>query len=99
MSTQESFGAPSATVNHIHIDERHLQDMLTRAAKNGAREALETLGLHDDGAGRDVQELRGLLDAWRGAKRTVWRTITQAITMAMLGALAAGAYFNIKGKS
>ena len=80
------------------VDEKVIEDLLERAAKRGAREALESIGLHDDRAVQDVQELRGLLDAWRGTKKTVWRTVTQAITMALLGALAAGAYLNIKGQ-
>ena len=79
------------------MDERQLEEMMERAAKRGAREALESIGLHDDSAGNDVRELRGLLDAWRGARKTIWKTITQAITMAMLGALAAGAFIQLKG--
>ena len=79
------------------MDEHQLEAMIERAAKRGAKEALESIGLHDDSAGNDVRELRGLLDAWRGARKTVWRTITQAITMAMLGALAAGTFIQLKG--
>jgi len=79
------------------MDEHELEAMIERAAKRGAKEALESIGLHDDSAGNDVRELRGLLDAWRGARKTVWRTITQAITMAMLGALAAGTFIQLKG--
>lgn len=79
------------------MDEKQLEAMIERAAKRGAKEALESIGLHDDEAGRDVQELRGLLDAWRGTKRTVWKTVTQAFTMALLGAIAAGTYINFRG--
>lgn len=80
------------------MDERALEALLERAAKKGAQDALESIGLHDEDAVKDVQELRGLIDAWRGAKKTVWRTVTQAITMALLGALLAGSYINIRGK-
>lgn len=79
------------------MDELKIEEMIQRAARKGAKEALESIGLHDDAAGKDVQELRGLLEAWRGTKRTVWRTVTQALTMALLGAIAAGAYINMKG--
>lgn len=78
------------------MDEKQIEAMLERAAKKGAREALESIGLHDDEAVHDVQELRSLLDAWRGAKKTVWKTIMQALTMAFLGALAAGAFVQLK---
>lgn len=78
------------------MDDKQIEALLERAAKKGAKEALESIGLHDDDAVHDVQELRSLLDAWRGAKKTVWRTIMQAMTMAFLGALAAGAFMQIK---
>lgn len=78
------------------MDEIQIEAMLERAARKGAKEALESIGLHDDGAVHDVQELRNLLDAWRGAKKTVWKTITQALTMAFLGALAAGTFMQLK---
>lgn len=79
------------------MDEKALEEMIERAAKRGAKEALESIGLHDDSAGHDVRELRGLLEAWRGAKKTAWKTVTQAITMALLGALAAGTFIQIRG--
>ena len=78
------------------MDEKQIEELLERAAKKGAREALESIGLHDQHAVHYVRELRSLLDAWRGAKKTVWRTITQAMTMAFLGALAAGTFFQLK---
>lgn len=78
------------------MDEQQIEVLLERAAKKGAREALESIGLHDEGAVHDVRELRTLLDAWRGAKKTVWKTVMQALTMAFLGALAAGTFFQFK---
>lgn len=80
------------------MDERALEAMLERAARKGAQDALQSIGLHDEDAGKDVQELRGLIDAWRGAKKTVWRTLTQAITMLVLGAIVAGSAIHFKGK-
>lgn len=79
------------------MNEEQIEAMIERAAKRGAKEALESIGLHDDNAVHDVTELRGLLDAWRSAKKTVWKTIMQALTMAMLGALAAGTFIHLKG--
>lgn len=74
-----------------------LEAMIERAAKRGAKEALESIGLHDDNATHDVRELRTLLDAWRGAKKTIWKTITQAATIFFLGALMAGTFLHLKG--
>lgn len=80
------------------MNDQQIEDMIERAAKKGAREALESIGLHDDDATHDVRELRTLLDAWRGAKKTVWKTVMQALTMAFLGALLAGTYIQIAKK-
>lgn len=80
------------------MNEQQIEEMIERAAKKGAKEALESIGLHDDGAMHDVRELRTLLDAWRGAKRTIWKTVMQAMTMAFLGALAAGTYIQLAKK-
>jgi len=81
----------------VVLDTDRLEAMLERAAKRGARDALESIGMHDHNALKDVQELRGLLDAWRGTKNTIWKTVTQAFTMIILGALSVGLFIKIKG--
>ena len=73
-----------------------IEQMIARAAKQGAREALQSVGLHDENAGDDMRELRNLLDAWRSTKKTVWSQVVKAITMAVLGAIAAGAFLQLK---
>lgn len=74
-----------------------IEDMIARAAKRGAKEALESIGLHDPEAGKDMTELRGLLEAWRSAKQAVWKQVVQTVTIAVLGAIAAGTFLQIKG--
>ena len=74
-----------------------IEQMISRAAKQGARAALESIGLHDESAGEDLKELRNLLDAWRSTKKTVWSQVVKAMTMAVLGAIAAGAFLQFKG--
>jgi hypothetical protein len=69
-----------------------LQEMLDKAAEAGAKRALHDLGLHDDLAGADMRELRGLLDAWRNAKKAAWSTLIKNVTTALLLALAAGVW-------
>jgi len=44
-----------------------------------------------------MKELRNLLDAWRSTKKTVWSQVVKAVTMAVLGAVAAGAVLQFKG--
>ena len=75
------------------MTDQELEDMLDRAAKKGATEALHEIGLHDENAIHDIHELRGLLDSWRSTKRTVGNTITKFITVGILSALATTAWF------
>jgi len=86
-----------ALSTQLELNAAQLEALLERAAKRGAREALESIGLHDENAVKDVQELRGLLDAWRGTKKTMFHTITQAVTMLVLGALCLGVLLQLKG--
>jgi hypothetical protein len=80
------------------ITDAQLQAMLTEAAEQGAKLALKEVGLHDDEAGRDIRDLRNVLDGWRSARKTVLSTVTQWVTMAFLGALAFGTYTQLTGK-
>jgi 2-iminoacetate synthase ThiH len=73
-----------------------IEQMIARAAQQGAKAALESIGLHDENAGQDMKELRNLLDAWRSTKKTVWSQVVKAMTMAVLGAIAAGAFLQLK---
>jgi len=80
------------------VDKEEMTKLVEQSAELGARKALRDIGLSDDDALSDVSELRGLLDSWRAAKRTVGRTVLQAITTLVLGGLLAGSYFNFFGK-
>jgi len=82
------------------MNDQQLQMLVEQAAEAGAKRALEKVGLHDEGAGSDVRELRGLLDSWRETRRTVTQTIAKTFTSAILAALAAGLWYNYwpKGK-
>jgi len=44
------------------ITPEQLEDMLDRAAKKGASEALRELGLQDQDAANDIRDMRGLLE-------------------------------------
>lgn len=79
------------------MDDDKLEALLERAAKRGAREALESIGLHDEQAVHDVRDLRTLLEAWRATKRTVWRKVVEITTIAVLGAVAAQSILSLKG--
>ena len=81
------------------MTEPELEALIERAAAAGARKALADVGLHDEDACKDVQELRGLLESWRDTKRTVTQTIARIITSAILFALAAGAWMHFANRS
>ena len=76
------------------MTDAEMEAMIERAAEAGARKALREVGLSDEDANHDVTELRNLLDSFRSAKRTVGKTLVQALTTVFLAALMAGAYFN-----
>lgn len=65
-----------------------LEEMLDRAAERGAKRALEGVGLHDDKAGKDISDLRDLIEGWREVKRGALRSIGKTIGMAILIGLA-----------
>lgn len=81
------------------MDKKEMAELVEQSAELGARKALRDIGLSDDDALSDVSELRGLLDSWRSAKRTVAKTVLQAVTTLVLGGLLAGSYFNFFNKS
>ena len=47
-----------------------LHELIAEASEQGAARALARLGLSDEGACKDMAELRELLSAWRDAKRS-----------------------------
>ena len=52
-----------------------LRAIAEEAGELGATRALTRLGLADEGAPRDVAELRDLLKSWRDAKQGVWKAV------------------------
>ena len=81
------------------MDKEELQVLIEQSAELGAKKALRDIGFSaDKDLITDVSELRSLLDSWRSAKRTVGKTIVQALTTLFLAALMAGAYFNFTDK-
>jgi hypothetical protein len=78
------------------VNKEELQVLIEQSAELGAKKALRDIGFSEDkDLLTDVSELRSLLDSWRSAKRTVGKTIVQALTTLFLAALMAGAYFNV----
>ena len=78
------------------LTEEQIEAMLDRAAKKGASQALRELGLQDEDAASDIKEMRGLLDAWRLTKRSVWATTVKMGTVAVLTFIATAVWMTFK---
>ena len=71
------------------MDPEAIEAMLVRAAKMGANQALERVGLHDEQALKDVHDLRDLLDMWRQVRTGALRTLGKMVMYAVLVVVAA----------
>ena len=76
----------------ICLSRAELRDV----ARQGARDALAEIGLHDEQAAGDVRDLRSLLKAWQAAKTTAWHTIVKTVTVTALSLLIIGAAVKLK---
>ena len=84
-------------MNNITLTIEQIEEMLDKAARRGAKEALRSMGLLDDDAARDIIEMRSLLEAWRDTRKSVWSTIVKVTTVALLTFIS-GAVWMTMGK-
>jgi hypothetical protein len=80
----------------MSIAPEELEAMLDRAAKKGAAEALRSLGLQDENAAGDIRDMRGLLEAWRMTKKSIWSTTVKMGTVAVLSFITAAMWMSLK---
>ena len=69
------------------VDLVTLRALAAESSQAGARRALAQLGLDDERARRDMDDLRELLSAWRDAKRSAARAVVAwavSLVLAML---------------
>jgi hypothetical protein len=78
------------------LTPEQIEEMLDKAAKRGAMQALRELGLQDDNAANDIREMRGLLDAWRLTKRSIWSTTVKMGTVAIITFIATAVWMSFK---
>jgi hypothetical protein len=64
--------------------------LIEEASELGAERALEALGLKDEKARRDMDELRELLQAWRDAKRSARQAVVSWAVRILLALLVLG---------
>ena len=82
-------------MSQITITNDELEDMLDRAARKGAKEALRSIGLLDDSAQKDIVEMRSLLEAWRDTRKSIWTTAIKVTTVAVLTFIAGAVYMTM----
>ena len=82
--------------NMLLFRKEDFDDLLERAAERGAERVLAQLGLENGHAARDIRELRGLIEAWRDARRIAWQTAVKVVTTGILAALLVGAAIKLK---
>ncbi|MDO8892312.1 MAG: DUF6127 family protein [Sulfurimicrobium sp.] len=87
---------PSLHDGLVTMPRDEFEELLERAAERGARHALSDVGLDGPEAARDIQELRGLLDAFNEAKKTAGLTIVKMLVTGLVMALLAGAFLKLK---
>ena len=78
-----------------NLTPEELEAMLDRAARRGAKEALRSIGLHDENATGDIRELRNLLDTYRETRKGVWSTIVKFLTIAVLTFIATSVWMEV----
>lgn len=87
---------PNLRDDTLLMRKEDFEELLNGAAERGAERALARLGLENGHAARDIGELRELLEAWRDARRTAWRTTIKVVTTAILAMLLVGAAIKLK---
>ena len=83
------------TMSEVTLSSAELEDMLDRAAKRGAREALRSIGLLDESAHKDITEMRSLLEAWRDTRKSIWSTTVRIITVALLTFISGAVWMSL----
>jgi hypothetical protein len=67
-----------------------LRAIVEEASEVGAERVLNRIGLGDDGAEKDIDELRELLAAWRAAKAAAWKAAIAWVVRALFALLLIG---------
>ena len=81
-------------MSNLKISPEELEAMLDRSAKR----ALESIGLTDENAARDIREMRSLLDAWRDTRKSIWNTTVKILTVAILTFIAGAVWMSFNGE-
>ncbi len=82
-------------MSEINLTHDELEAMLDRAAKRGAKEVLQQLGLHDESAAEDLREMRSLLETWKDTRKGIWNTFIKMTTVAILSFIITAVWMQV----
>ncbi len=82
--------------NHVRMPDVEFEELLARAAEEGAKRALADVGLDGKEAALDIRDLRALLEGIRLMRRTAAQTIIRMLTAGLILTLLAGIALKLK---
>lgn len=90
MTREEMLARLIAQADSEGSDLVTLRAIVEESSEVGAARALARLGLGDEGAQDDIDELRELLSAWRQAKASAWKAAVEWLVRGLLALLLVG---------
>lgn len=81
---------------HVRMPDAEFEELLARAAEEGAKRALADVGLDGNEAALDIRDLRSLLASIRFVRRTAVQTTVHIITTGVILAMLAGIALKLK---
>lgn len=90
MNRQDMLASLMAQANDTGADLITLRAIVEEASELGADRVMGRLGLDDDGAQNDLDELRELLGAWRTAKASAWKAAVEWMVRGVMALLLIG---------
>ena len=90
MTNEDMLAALLAQANSEGADLVTLRAIAEDAGELGAHRALTRIGLSDEAASGDIDELRELLQAWRDAKASAWKAAVEWLVRGVLALLLVG---------
>ena len=90
MNRQDMLAGLIAQASNEGSDLVTLRAIVEEASEVGADRAMARLGLSDDHAQDDIDELRELLQAWRDAKASASKAVIQWLVRGVLALLLIG---------
>ena len=91
--TQQNMSTMALLIAQAEVqgaDMTTLRALVEEASELGAERALGALGLKDERARRDMDDMRELLQAWRDAKKSAWNAVVSWATRIVLALLVLG---------